>query len=55
MDALESDKYPTTVKELTLEIDEDGHPVDAWAFADAMYGGLLTCMEQLVEEMEAAE
>ena len=53
LEALESGKYPTTVKELTLEIDEDGHPVDAWAFADAMYGGLLTCMEQLVEEMEA--
>lgn len=53
LEALESGKYSTTVKELTLEIDENGHPTDAWAFADAMYGGLLTCMEQLVEEMEA--
>lgn len=54
LEALKTGTYPTKVTELTLEIDENGHPADSWAFADAMYGGLLTYLEQLMGEMEAA-
>lgn len=48
LDALESGDFETVTSTIEVELDENGAPVDSYAFADAMYGGLLTKMEELL-------
>ena len=53
LDRLENGDYPERVTALRTEIDDDGRPLEAWDFLDALYGGLLSYMEELAEEQEA--
>ncbi len=53
--ALDSGTTPTVTNEVTVELDETGNPVESWDFVDAMYGGLLSYLEQAMREMEGAE
>ncbi len=48
LDALEDGDFETVTSTFEVELDENGAPVDSYAFADAMYGGLLTKMEELL-------
>ena len=49
--ALESGNYTQKVTRLTTEIDADGRPLEAWDFLDAMYGGLLSYLNELAAEL----
>ena len=49
--ALRRGDYQEKVTRLTTDIDQDGRPREAWAFLDAMYGGLLTYLNDLAAEL----
>lgn len=51
--ALQNGEFDTATTEVAVELDENGAPVDSFAFADAMYGGLLTKMDELLGEAAA--
>lgn len=52
---LQSGDFGTVTTELEVELDENGVPSDSYAFSDAMYGGLLAKLEDMLREMRAAE
>lgn len=54
LDVLNGDIFPTRTTVLTVELDEDGNMIESWALIDAMYGGLLTYLEQFVLETEGS-
>jgi len=45
-------RYSYMETELTLTIDENGNPLESYAFADAFYGGLLSYFDRLMSEAE---
>lgn len=54
LDMLNGDAFPTRTTVLTVELDEDGNMIESLEFLDAMYGGLLTYLEQFVPETEGS-
>lgn len=55
LETLQAAELPTKNTVLTVELDEDGNVIESRAFVDAMYGGLLTYLEQFVLETEGLE
>ena len=53
VEALNRGDYRLMTTRLTVELDENGRPVDSFAFLDAMYGGLYTWFAQLEERLGA--
>ena len=49
--ALRRGDYQEKVTRLTTAVDSDGRPEEAWAFLDAMYGGLLSYLNDLAAEL----
>ena len=47
---LEAGAYTTRVWELDVELDEDGDPLDPLPLYDAMYGGLITEAETVMDD-----
>lgn len=55
MDALLDGDYETVTNTVRVELDEDGKPVETYEFVDAMYGGLLSKFEELLQEVRGDE
>jgi len=55
LDCLQSGDYSERSVTLDVVIGEDGVPEDSYAFADALYGGLLTKLAEIGERWENVE
>jgi len=55
LNMLNAENVPTKTTTLTVDLDENGKMIESQEFVDAMYGGLLTYLDQFVLEAEVLE
>lgn len=55
LNMLNGENVPTKTTTLTVDLDENGKMIESQEFVDAMYGGLLTYLDQFVLEAEVLE
>ncbi len=55
LNMLNGENVPTKTTTLTVDLDENGKMIESREFVDAMYGGLLTYLDQFVLEAEVLE
>ena len=52
---LNQDNLPMTSTTVSVTLDENGVPTDAFPLTDAIYGGLLSLLEEIYASMEASK
>ena len=55
LDALQDGDFEFVTNIVRVELDENGKPIETYEFVDAMYGGLLSKFEELLQEVRGDE